>query len=1144
MKKNKDGSCYVPLFRKTIRIMKITALLVLLAISGISASTYAQNFKVSLKKQDVSILEILKEIEQTSEFTFFFNDNQVNVNKKASVNVQDASLEEILDQVLKKTGYTYQVIDRQVLINAAGTESKTMVTQQGKKIMGVITDSYGEPVIGANVVVKGTTNGTITDLDGKFAMDVPENAVLQVSFIGYIMQEVPATGTNMKIALREDTQKLDEVVVVGYGTQKKVTLTGAVSAIGGDDIMTTKNENVKNMLSGKVPGVRVVQKTGEPGSYGSDFQIRGMGNPLIIIDGVPRDNMDRLDPNEIESISVLKDASAAIYGVRAANGVVLITTKQGKGGKVQLDYTGSVGWQQASNLPETSNAWEYMTMMNENARNNGRPLMYQWDEVDAYKNGEKPSTDWAKVAINEFAPQTQHSFSASGNTEKVDYFVNFGYLKQDGFWKSGDLNYERFNVRSNVGANITKRLRADVSLSAMKDTKNSPYRDTWIVYKSIWTQVPLWPIYANDNPDYLYNAADADHPLVITDSEKNGYRKNNSKLFQSTFSLSYDVPFIDGLKAKALYSYDYNIWESKEYAKQFSLYTYDAAADIYNENKAQSPSNIRRNFKDSESTVLQLSLNYVKTFAEKHNLNVLALYEESNSSMDNFYAKRQLSMDAVDQLFAGNTMNQEGSMNGDGYKPDTKLVDQNGVWKIANKGLVGRVNYDYSSKYIAEFSFRYDGSSKFAVDNQWGFFPAGSIGWRLSEEGFMKDTKSLSFINNLKIRASYGKMGDDNSSVYQFLSGYNYPSGGYVFDDTNMNGLGMRGMANPYITWFTSKLANVGVDADLWNGLLGFQFDYFTRVRDGLLATRSASLPGTVGAGLPQENLEGDITKGYELALTHRNKIQDFSYFVSGNISYSRKRWKYKEISERGNSYRNWRENNNDRLDDIWWGSGYLGQFNSYNQIFNAPIQDNKGNSILRPGDFEYEDWNGDGVIDGNDDHPIAIKGMPKINFGLTLGGEWRGIDLSLLFQGAAQSNVYYPEQLERPLYWDRNGLSMFMDRWHLADRDADPSDLNSEWVPGYYPSTTTGETTNYRTSERSVQDASYVRLKSLEIGYSLPLSLLQKTGLKKVRIYFSGYNLFTITGVKYLDPEHTDETYGYLYPLTKSYNIGINLTF
>lgn len=1138
------------LVKAFIQTMKLCLLLFFIGVGSAFAETYSQNTRLSLHLQDVRLDELFSEIEKKSEYIFLYKEN-VPTDARVSVHAENETLEEILKTTLTSKGVVYYINDRQVVV--AGRNKETNIASitasaermQKKVISGVITDKSGEAIIGANVIEKGTSNGTITDIDGNFSFQVEDNAVLQISYIGYISQEIPVKNqSNIKVLLTEDFQNLEELVVVGYGTQKKVTLTGSVAAIGGDEILTTKNENVENMLSGKMAGVRVVQWSGEPGAFNSKFEIRGMGNPLIIIDGVPRENMNRLDPNEIESISVLKDASAAIYGVRAANGVVLITTKKGKNGKLQMDYSGSFGWQQTSGLPKTANAWEYMTLMNENARNNGRPLMYSLEEVESYRNGTKPSTNWATLAIDEYAPQNQHSFSAQGNTEKIDYFINFGYLDQEGFWKSGDLNYERYNIRSNIGAQLTDRLRADISLNGMMDTKNQPYRETWIVFKSIWTQVPLWPVYANDNPDYLYNAADADHPLVITDSDLNGYRKNNSKLFQATMSLQYDVPYIKGLKAKAMYSYDYNLWESKEFAKEYSLYTYDAANNVYNANKAQSPSTVRRNFKDNNATLLQLSLNYVRTFNEKHNVNVLALYEESTSDMDNFYAKRQLSMDAVDQLFAGNSVNQEGSMDSNGFRSDKKLHEQDGVWKIANKGVVGRLNYDYMSKYIAEFSFRYDGSSKFAPGHQWGFFPAGSVGWRISEEDFIKNTPLLSFVNNLKLRASYGKMGDDSSSSYQFLSGYNYPLGGYVFNGSYSNALELRGMANPFITWFTSKLLNVGIDADLWNGLLGVQFDVFERRRDGLLETRTESLPGTVGAALPQENLEGDLSRGFELAVTHRNTINDISYFFSGNFSYARKKWRHKEISMRGNSYRNWRDNFTNRLDEMWWGQGYLGQFTSYDQIFSSPVQDDKGNSVLLPGDYMYEDWNGDGIIDDNDIHPISIKGLPKINFGFTIGADYRGFDLNMLFQGAAQSYIRYPEQLERPLYWDRNGLNMFMDRWHPEDPAADPRNLNTKWISGHFPSANNGETTNYRDSKRSIQDAKYLRLKSIEFGYSLPQKILKPVGVSRLRVYFSGYNLLTFTGIEYLDPEHPSETYGYLYPLTKSYNIGVNVSF
>lgn len=993
---------------------------------------------------------------------------------------------------------------------------------------GQVKDTNGEPLIGVVVMEKGTQNAAITDFEGNYRISVPPNAILVFSYLGYQSLEVAASRQVQNITLTEDTQILDEVVVVGYGKQKKATLTGAVSAIGGEEILTTKNESVENMMTGKIPGVIVVQKSGEPGSYNSTLKIRGMDGPLFIIDGVARDNMSRIDPNDIESLTVLKDASAAIYGVRAANGVVLITTKKGTSGRTQFEYTGSVGWQRASGLPKTGSALDYMTLMNEDDINHGRNPSYSQEQMDEYRNGTKKSTNWGKVGINETAPQTQHSFSATGGNEKITYYTNFGYLKQEGFWKSGDLNYERFNVRANLSAKLSDRLKAEVFISGLKDTKNQPHRDTWIVYKSIWTQVPLWPVYANDNPEYLYNAADGDHPLVITNADLNGYKKYDNQSFQSTFALEYDVPYIDGLRARAMYSYDYYQNVSKEFSKAYTLYTYNEAEQTYNSFPNQNPSKLRRTFKEKPATTLQLQLNYDKLIAQKHNISALLVYEETTGAMDNFFAERQLSMDAVDQLYAGDSKNQQANMNsGD-------------LWKNANKGLIGRLNYDFLSKYLMEFSFRYDGSSKFAPGHQWGFFPAGFLGWRISEESFFKNTKQLSFIDNLKVRASYGLMGDDNASSYQFLSGYNYPSEGYVQGDQWVNALGMRGLPNPYITWYKAKTFNIGLDIDMWNGLLGFQGDFFTRKRDGLLAKRNLSLPGTVGAVLSDENLNSDFTQGFELALTHRNRINDFTYYVSGNMSYTRTQNRYQERSESGNSYRNWRDNPTDRYNDIWWGYGYLGQFQSYQDAYKAAIQDEKGNSIYRPGDYQYEDWNGDGVIDSLDEHPIATKEYPKINFGVSLGAEYKGFDLMLLFQGAAMSNVKYPEQLEQPLYWGRNGLEMFMDRWHLSD----PNDPNSAWIPGYYPSTNKGENTNYKDSERSVQNASYVRLKTIEFGYTLPKSLLSKMGVRNLRIYFSGYNLLTFTGIKYLDPEHSSDTYGYLYPLTKTYNFGLNLSF
>ncbi|SHF80494.1 TonB-linked outer membrane protein, SusC/RagA family [Mariniphaga anaerophila] len=1125
MKKSNSASD-IQRYLKLFRIVKITAMLVFVFTIQSFASSYAQSTRLNLSMENATIEDVINTIENKTEFYFMLRADKDILDTKVNINCKNALITDVLDQLLKDTDYGYKIIDRYIAVSKNLAESKG--EQQQKPVSGIVTDQNKQPLPGVTVIIKGTTNGTVTNADGKYTLaNIPNNATLQYSFVGMKAQEVNYTGQQtINIELTPETIGLEEVVAVGYGVQKKVNLTGSIASVNADDIIATKNENVENMLAGKIAGVRVVQKTGEPGAYNTNFQIRGMGTPLVIIDGIPRENMNRLDPNEIESVSVLKDASASIYGVRAANGVVLVTTKKGAKGEVTMGYNGSYGWQQGTGLPESADAVGYMTLMNENNINNGQDPIYSQDEINAYLNGTKKSSDWPGVAIDEFAPQTQHNISASGGTEKVDYFLNFGYLKQDGLWKSGDLNYDRFNIRSNVSAQLTKRLKAEFLIGGMKDNKNQPYHDSWLVYKSTWTQVPLWPIYANDNPNYLYSAADGDHPLAITDADISGYKKFNKRIFQSSFSLSYDIPFVEGLTAKGLYSYDYISDTEKAYKKAYTLYTYDESTSSYNEHINQSPSTIQRSLTERENTLMQLSLSYSNVFKESHNVSALLLYEESTGKMDNFYALREFSMDAVDQLFAGNSTNQQGSM------------DVDDLWEIANKGLVGKFNYNYKSKYLAEISFRYDGSSKFEKDNQWGFFPAVSVGWRMSEEPFIKN--NLPSIDNLKLRTSYGVMGDDNASSYQFLTGFNYPDGGFVFGDNFVNAVSSRGMSNPNITWYTAKTLNLGLDAQMWEGLFGLQIDVFSRDRDGLLASRLLSLPGTVGAALPQENLEGDFTKGIDLVVSHRNNVGDFNYMVSGNISYTRTKWQYKEIANQTNSYNNWRNNYTDRYNNIWWAYGYEGQFQSFEDAYNSPIQDNRGNDIINPGDYKYVDWNEDGVIDGLDYYPVATSGYPMLSFGLTLNAEWKGFDINALFQGNAMSNVDYPEQLKQPLYWDRNALNQFTDRWHLTD----PNDPNSEWISGYYPSTNTKWTTNYWGSERYVQDASYLRLKSLEIGYSLPDKILTKAGIQKVRLYVSGYNLYTWTGIKYLDPEHPSDTYGYLYPLVKTYNFGINVTF
>lgn len=1014
-------------------------------------------------------------------------------------------------------------------------------SQTGNRVSGTIVDGAGAIVAGANVKVKGTTRATITNGEGKFSIEAGAKDKLEISFIGFASKEITVGTTNtIKVTLQEDSKAFEEVVVVGYGTQKKVTLTGAVSAISNKEIITTKNENVMNMMTGKIPGVRVVQKSAEPGAFNNTFDIRGLGAPLVIIDGVARDNFTRMDPNEIESISVLKDASAAIYGVRAANGVVLITTKKGsssQNGKFDLNYTYNYGGQKAIGLPLGTDAIGYMTLMNEKLRRNFQsnfmtPLVPQFDETvfEAFRSGERVSSDWGKLILSDFAPQKQHSLSMNGANDKISYFFNVGYLDQVGIFKSGDLNYNKWNYRANIDAKITSRLRTEFKTSAVMETKNDIIGGSWNVFKTIWNLLPSDAIYANQNPDYPGICSGFVHPALAIESDKTGYNQTNTKWVQSSLALVYDIPYIKGLNARAMYSYDYKNSDNKEYRKAVSQYSYDPANQTYISTIYNNPSKVNRSFSTNTTSMMQLSLNYDRSFNQLHNVKAMMVYEEWVNKGDNFNASRELALD-VDQLYAGNVLNQIGSM------------DINGLYHDVNKSLIGRVNYDFGSKYMAELSVRRDGSSRFNSTNQYGVFPAGSVGWRVSEESFIKEFDPLSFITNLKLRGSYGVMGDDGQYNYQFLTGYDYPSGGYVFGGNYINGVGFRGIANPNITWSTSKTADFGVDVDLWSGLLGFQFDYFKRNREGLLGDRIMSLPGTLGASLPKENLNKDQTLGYEIVLIHKNKVGDLRYFFTGNMSITREKLIYKEQARAGNSYENWKSNESNRFTNIWWGKTYAGQYQTYDEIYNNSINGGGGNQNSIPGDYYYKDLNGDGVLDGWDDTPIATKNTPKINYGFTIGGDYKGFDLSLLFQGTAMVYVEYQEQLAEPLCWDRNALELFMDRWHTEDPNADIFDPSTKWVAGQFSAVGNGSVRG--TGSRSIQDASYIRLKSAEIGYSVPKKWLNKVGITAARVYMNGYNLFTITDLEYIDPEHPgDELYGYIYPLNKTYNVGFNITF
>lgn len=1027
------------------------------------------------------------------------------------------------------------------------------VSAQLSAVKGTVTDTEGEPLIGATVMVKGTSTGVATDIEGNYEVQAPKNATLVVSYVGYNTVEEKINGRSVvNIVMSSDSQMMDELVVVGYGTQRRGSVTGAVASVKGDEMLQTKSENPQNMLTGRVPGLRVWQKSSEPGTYSNNMDIRGLGAPLIVIDGVPRtvEDFQRLNASDIQDISVLKDASAAIYGVRAANGVLLVTTKGGNVGKVNVTYSGSYTIQKPNKMPELASAYDAMTIFNESRMNNinGGSLVYTAADFEALANGTRRISDWNNLVFSETAPQTQHDVSISGGNERTQYFASFGYFYQEGIFKSGDLNYDKFNLRANITTEIVKGLKFHVNIAGMSDERNTPYNSSVDIIRNYWKQGVLNPAYADPEGTMLnYQGLDLEENTVaMMTSDISGHRKYRQKTFESSAFVNFDfgayIPALKGLEAKALVNYDYRLDDNEIYRKEYYQYGYDELTDSYVQKifNNSSPSNLRREFYSKSQFLTQFLLNYNREFNDLHNVGVTIGWESQKRNGDNFYAFRDLAF-SNPYLLVGVTDGQVGAMDG----------DTGALYDYSNNALIGRVNYSFADRYIIEGQFRYDGSSKFAKGHQWGFFPSVSAGWRISEEAFFRNTEALDFVNNLKVRASYGVLGDDSEVNYEWAMGYNYPAGtpadngnyngyspGYVFNGQYISAASPLAIPNAAITWYKSKTFDVGVDLDLRNGIFGLSFDYFYRKRTGLYNRNNGDLPTVVGSTAPLENINSDSHMGMELELRHMNRVGEVTYNLKGMVTITRQKYLYAANNgPYANSYDRWRNDNlNNRYQGVQFGYTSAGRYQNWNDIWNYAYYQERD---VLPGDYKYEDWNGDGEINSLDEHPFAFDQTPWMNYSLNVAVNWRDFDFSMLWQGSALGSMQYKE----PLYsiWGEQGggiLEQYTDRWHPVDPTADPYDPATEWISGYYAYT--GRYPKENSSFNRVS-TDYLRLKSIELGYTLPKSVTRQTSL---RIYFNAYNLLTFTKVKFVDPEHPDDELGRMYPLNKTFTFGLTFSY
>ncbi|WP_114781867.1 SusC/RagA family TonB-linked outer membrane protein [Botryobacter ruber] len=1009
--------------------------------------------------------------------------------------------------------------------------SFTMVLAQD--VRGKVVDDKGDGLPGVTVLVKGTGNGTVTDIEGNYSLAAREDAVLVFTFVGYNAQEVPVGKRALiNVTLTPDQKQLEEVVVTGYRTQARGTVTGSVAAVNSKEFQDVPVDNLSNALAGRLSGVTITQGAGTPGME-SSIRVRAQGtfnnaDPLYVIDGIVSDKFafDALSPNVVENISVLKDgASAAIYGSRAANGVVLVTTKRGADGAPRFSYSGTVGVQTPTKIPETLNAYEHASQINHQLRYNNIPesnsKYYTQDELEYFKNN---SWNWVDEMWRD-PISTQHTLDVRGGSDKVRYFMGGSYNYATGSFDN--LDYKKLTLRGNIDVSVTKNLKVSLDFNADRRNTNGPswQAGNWRqedLYKALLVRPSLVPPYINGQP--VGNWVEW-HPGVVIDRSKAGYIENEWTGMNAIVSLNYKVPFVEGLGLKT----SINGYKRDRYNKQFNL-PYDMTVfntlgehnhivgDVPVDSKTRAAQEfLQSRYDKMERYQFNTQLNYQRSFGD-HNLDGLLVYEQAEQDDTWFNGRRdEFLSPAVDQFVAGGTVNSQV----DGRQSQSARIS-----------YVGLVGYNYAQKYLLEASFRYDGSVIFAPERRWGFFPSASAGWRVSEESFFRD--NVGFINDLKLRASVGMLGNDNVGDFQWQQSFSIPDGA-IFDNPT-RGLQPGVLANRNITWEKSLSYNAGIDTRFLNNKLNLKLDAFYRNTYDILGSRQLSIPSTFGANMPDENYQEVDSRGFEIELGYNNKFgagkNTVNYFVRGNFGYAT------------NEVIKYDQGENTRPYQSVIGRP-IGGIRGYVATDIIRTQDDldalpSGYTILgaqpQLGMLNYKDLRGpnsdepDGRITSDDMEFIADYRVPPMNFGFSLGASWRSLSIDALFQGVAGSYAML-STVGRDIQarTEESSMAYWADSWSPENPDGQ--------YPGYRGG---GYRTRFPESTFWLQDLSFMRLKNLTISYSLPKKLTQGLKIENTRVFFNGTNLLTLySGTKLYDPEiNTINSY----PMMKNYSIGLNI--
>lgn len=1117
-KKSTYGSSIPFLNINLFRKMKLILLFVAISFFQLSAvESYAQNAKINLSLSDVTLEEAIKTIEANTQFVFFFSNSAVDMTKHVDLNVKNGNIKEVLNQIL--SSYKYRIEDNKIVLLGE--------VQQDGKIWGIVSDAFG-PIAGANVVVKGTTNGTITDMDGRFSLDAPKGAKLQISYIGYITKELTVdTKTDYVIELVEDSQALEEVVVVGYGTEKKVNVIGSIAQIGSEKLENRSTPQLSNVLTGQMAGVTVIQRSGRPGNSGGEIRVRGVGSfggennksdALVLIDGIPG-KLNDVSSEDVESISVLKDAStAAIYGSRAANGVILVTTKTGKEGKVSVGYNGYVGFNTPTALPEFVDTWQYATLYNEAV---GREA-YTQEEIQKFRDGSDPdhyaNARYLDEVFSRKGLQTGHDVTINGGNAENKYMVSFGYLKQNGIVEKND--YQRYNARVNLINEILPGLKLTSRLSGVYGNRKEPMApggddaDNMLVLIQKALRFPgLTPTILSDG------SFGAGRELHGTPA---GWIKSDSFYENPEFSLNANVRLdynpIKDLQLSAIGAYTYTNGEERTYRSTMKL----------SGDRVLGPSELKHKMGKTIYKTFQATAEYNKTIGG-HTFGILAGYSWEQED----YRYVQGSRDK----FPGNDLPYLNA-----GSPDNQKSEGTGnAWAIQSG--FGRLRYNFNERYLFESTVRYDGSSRFPQSKKFGFFPSVAAGWRLSEENFFKENESLGFISNLKLKVSWGRLGNQNIGNYPYQSvyelGQNYP-----FGDTYTQGAAVTTAVDPTIKWEETETIDGGLEAVFWNGLLSVNASYFNRRTYDILYKPSGSVSTILGQKISEMNTGELKNFGWEFEVGHRNKIGDVSYNVNANLSIIKN--KLTTLGVGNVEQLNGMVGNGSDLFigypiQMYYGYVSDGVFLDENDI-KSWYDQSKVTPNPQPGDIRYKDISGpdgvpDGKIDPNYDRVYLGSRIPKFTFGLNLGVEYKGLDLSVLLQGVAGVTG----MLDGFAGWAFRGDGNIQ-KWQAEGR-FDPA--NPTRYPAYprLEDLSNSTTPNIVTSDFWTQDASYIRLKNIQLGYTFPKKMLQAAKISNLRVYVQAEN--PLCWNKYKpgwDPEIN--TSGNYYPILATYTFGVNFKF